>query len=288
MKKINGLRFIVGNGCNYNCFYCHHEGYFNEKSIKIDSEKLEKIYYFTKKHNIRNISITGGEPFMYWENTVKILTQFNNDEYVKTLNSNISLLDKHIEELVKFNPIEFHVNLSSLKDRVHQEIIDAKYLEKVLNNLELLRNTNHKVCLNIPVLHKINDDELKKIYYYAKENGFVPRFLVIMAVSDGLKENVASIQNIIDKFDGGTIIDKYSYGLYKAKTKYGVIDIVKCLCDDMECDICKRNTYLHLTPNFDIKYCMKSDDVVKIDFKDEKTIENSFEEANKRLELIKR
>ena len=288
MKKINGLRFIVGNGCNYNCFYCHHEGFFNENNIKIDSEKLKKIHNFAKSHEIKNIAITGGEPFMYWDNTFKILNQFNDDQYDKTLNSNISLIDRYIEELRKINPIEFHVNLSSMNDCTHQKIIEAKYLSKVLSNLELLRNTEHKVCLNIPALIDFNDDELKKIYFYAKESEFTPRFLILMALSDNLKRNVMSIENIIDKFGGGTIIDKYSYGLYKAKTEVGTIDIVKCLCDDMECDICKENTYLHLTPNLDIKYCMKSEDVVKIDFQNDKTIEKSFEEANKRLELIKR
>lgn len=288
MEKINGLRFIVGNGCNYNCFYCHHEGFFDEKYLKIDSEKLKKIHNFTQKHGIKNISITGGEPFMYWDNTSKILEQFNSEDYVKTLNTNASLIDKHIDELKKLNPIEFHINLSSLNASVHQKIIDAKYLSHVLNNLELLRNTNHKICLNIPVLKGFNLNELKDLYYYAKERGFIPRFLVLMPVTDDLKKNVAPIESIIEEFGGGSIIDKYSYGLYKAETQFGIIDITKCLCDDMECDICKKNTYMHLTPNLDIKYCMKSNDVVKIDFENEITIEKSFEEANKRLELIKR
>lgn len=288
IKMINGLRFIVGNGCNYNCFFCHHEGYFNKEYLKIDSEKLKKIYDFTQKNGINNISITGGEPFMYWDNTSKILNQFNSKYYIKTLNSNISLVDKYIEELKKLNSIEFHINLSSLNNIVHQKITGTKYLSHVLNNLELLHNTKHKICLNIPVLKGFNLNELKDLYQYAKERGFIPRFLVLMAVTDDFKKNVATIEKIIDEFGGGNIIDKYSYGLYKAKTPIGVIDITKCLCDDMECDICKKNTYMHLTPNLDIKYCMKSNDVVKIDFENEKTIENSFEEANKRLELIKR
>ena len=90
------------------------------------------------------------------------------------------------------------------------------------------------------------------------------------------------------EFNGGTIIEKYSYGLYKARTEFGIIDICKCLCDEMECDICKQNTYMHLTPNLDIKYCMKSDDVVQIDFENDDTIAKSFEQANKRLELIRK
>lgn len=287
MKKINGLRFIVGNGCNYNCFYCHHEGFFNEKNIKIDDEKLEKIYNFTKKNDIRNISITGGEPFMYWDNTFKIINQFDSDYYIKTLNSNIFLVDKYIEELNKVNPVEFHVNLSSLDACTHQKVVDAKCLSKVLDNLKLLQDTHHKICLNIPALIEFNDNELRTLYSYAKENGFTPRFLVLMAMSEKLKKNVMSIGEIMNKFGGGTIIDKYGYGLYKVKTQMGVIDIVKCLCDDMECDMCKQNTFLHITPDLDIKYCMKRNDVVKINFQNDETVEKSFEEANKRLELIK-
>lgn len=287
MKEINGLRFIVGNGCNYNCFYCHHEGFFNEQNIKIDEKKLEKIYKFTQKNNIRNISITGGEPFMYWDNTFKIINQFDSEYYNKTLNSNISLVDKYIEQLKTVSPIEFHVNLSSLNACTHQRVVDIKCLSKVLDNLNLLKETHHKICLNIPSLYEFNDDELRKLYFYAKKNGFTPRFLVLMAVCEKLKKNVMSIEEIMNKFGSGTIIDKYGYGLYKCETEIGVIDVVKCLCDDMECDMCKQNTFLHITPNLDIKYCMKSNDLVKIDFSNDETVEKSFEEANKRLELIK-
>ncbi len=288
MKQINGLRFIVGNGCNYNCFYCHHEGYFDNKNFKINEENLKKIYDFTRNYNITHISITGGEPFAYWDNTKKILSQFNSEFYIKTLNSNISLIDRYIDELQKLNPIEFHINLSSLNEKAHEKIIGGKYLSHVLNNLELLKNTNHKICLNIPVINGINLHELRDLYYYSKSRGFIPRFLVLMPITDELNKNVATIETIIEEFGGGSIISKYSYGLYKAKTELGIIDITKCLCDDMECEICKANTYMHLTPNLDIKYCMKMDDLVKINFENEETIEKSFDEANKRLELIKR
>ena len=286
--KINGLRFIVGNGCNYKCFYCHHEGYFDNENQKIVEEKLKKIYSFTEKYNIRNISITGGEPFLYWDNTKQILSQFNDKLYAITLNSNLSMLDKYIEEIKKLNPIEFHVNLSSLHANTHEKIVEGKYLFKVLDNLELLKNTHHKVCLNIPVINGINLTELKDMYYYSKENGFTPRFLVLMPVTNESNIYVASIDNILKEFNGGTIIEKYSYGLYKAKTDFGIIDICKCLCDEMECDTCKQNTYMHLTANLDIKYCMKSDDVVQIDFENDDTIAKSFEQANKRLELIRK
>ncbi len=288
MAQINGLRFIVGNGCNYNCFYCHHEGYFNRKTIVIDKEKLKKLQQYAKEHGIQNISITGGEPFMYWENTYEILQQFDDNEFNKTLNTNLSLLNQYMDQIDTLNPIEFHINLSSLNANTHKKIIDRNYLKLVLQNLELLRNTHHKICLNIPVLKEINYDELIELYCFAKERGFIPRFLVLMATSDELKSNVVTINEIIKKFGGGSVTEKYSYGLYKANTPYGVLDIVKCLCDDMECEICKKNTYLHITPDLNIKYCMYNDDTVKINFENDETIETSFNEANKRLELIKK
>lgn len=288
MKQINGLRFIVGNGCNYNCFYCHHEGYFNNNKININIENLKKLKKFTLKNNISNISITGGEPFLYWENTKKILTEFNDPFYRKTLNSNFSLADNYIDEINSFNNIEFHINLSSLDPNTHKRIIEREYLKKVLKNLEMFRDSKHTICLNIPVIKGVNNDELISLYNYAKERNFIPRFLVLMPVDESLKSNVSSIDNIIYEFGGGRVLKKYSYGLYKVKTSYGEIEIVKCLCDDMECEICKKNTYMHLTPELDIKYCMKNDDLVNIDFESEETIENSFDEANRRLELIKK
>ena len=124
MKQINGLRFIVGNGCNYNCFYCHHEGYFNKNKININIENLKKLKKFTLKNNISNISITGGEPFLYWENTKKILSVSEEANiWINEIIKDVSIIDiiRRIEFEIECKPL-----FRKLIDPIDKDTIEYK------------------------------------------------------------------------------------------------------------------------------------------------------------------
>lgn len=285
-NSINGLRFIVGSGCNYKCFYCHHEGYTNKDAVIFDEDKLDMLYKYAIKNNITNISITGGEPFLYWPRLKNILKKFDDNRFKITLNTNLLLISKYIEEIAEFNPIEFHVNLSSLSKEKHEQIIGYKYLDQVLNNLQLLKNTNHIICLNIPVLKEYNDKEITDIYKYAKQNKIKPRFLVLLPMTEKQKKVVMDVDEILNIFPGAKVIKKYDYGIYDIMFGEETFEIVKCLCIDMECQLCKKYTYMHITPELNIKYCMKNTDEVIVDYSTLATVEKSFIEAQKRLELV--
>ncbi len=56
-ENINGLRFIVGSGCNYNCFFCYHEGYTKDSRNNTDEINLNKLHEFSRTNNIKDISI---------------------------------------------------------------------------------------------------------------------------------------------------------------------------------------------------------------------------------------
>ncbi|NLC48353.1 MAG: radical SAM protein [Tenericutes bacterium] len=278
--KYNGLRFIVGSGCNLNCFYCHHEGYTGKEQLSYDQAKLNQIKDFCVNNNIYDIAITGGEPFVYHENLFMLLNTFNENDFKITLNTNAVLIDKYIHELKTYDEIEFHINFSSLNSEIHKTIVGQESLNKIKNNLSLLKDTNHKICLNIAAIKGMNEHELVDIFNYAIENSFVPRFLVLMTDD---KSKMLNEQEILSKFPGAKILKKHSYGLMDIEYNNIFFQVVKCLCIDLECDICKDNTYMHITPEMNIKYCMLNDDSIGIDFN---KIENSFEEAKKRLKLI--
>ena len=285
-NKIKGLRFIVGSGCNYNCFYCHHEGYYKKDKVVNLSEKIKKLKDFADQNNINSISITGGEPFIYFEELELILKTFNEKKYTITVNTNLSLLEPNLEKIKNYNKIEFHVNLSSLNSIEHKNIVRAPLLDNVLKNLQLLKETHHKVCLNIPALKGYNHNELKNLFNYAKENNFIPRFLVLLPMDDNQKQNVMTVEEIMNIFNG-KLEKKYSYGRYNITSNDGDFEIVKCLCVEMECETCKKETYMHITPELNIKYCMLSKDEILVDYGSFNNIGESFKEAQKRLELIK-
>lgn len=281
--KINGLRFLIGSGCNYDCFFCHHEGYQKPSYDILEKEKLNQLYEFAKQNNIKDISITGGEPFLYWNKLEYLLTLFG-DEYFKiTLNTNFSLADLYLEQMKKFKNIEFHINFSSLDPEKHKQIIKRDYLERLKKNLIEYKENNFNICLNIPVLNSINSDELIDIFNYANQNGFKPRFLVLYPMNKEQEKYVEDVDDIIKHFTDAKVSKQYSYGRFDVESKEGPFEIVRCLCAQMECDVCKKNTYIHITPELNIKYCMNNDEEIVVDYTNESTVKEGFKKVLTKL-----
>jgi len=283
---INGLRFIVGSGCNYNCIFCHHEGYQNTSYDSKEEEKLKQIYDFAKANKIKDISITGGEPFLYWNRLNSLLKLYGNDESFRiTLNSNFTVADKHFDDVKDYNNIEYHINFSSLNSSTHENIIKKQYLEKLKQNLADFKSiSNSRICLNIPVLGGINSDELVNIFNYCKENGFKARFLVLLPMNEDMKQYYYDIDQIISHFPNAKVLQKYSYGRYDITTDIGDFEIVKCLCIEKECQTCKKTTYIHITPDLKLKPCMLNEQSFDIDFTNQKTVEESFDAVVRKLQ----
>lgn len=285
---INGFRFIIGSGCNYDCFFCHHEGYKKNSFLVYDKQKLVLLCDFAKQNHIKDISITGGEPFLYLEKLKMLLEVFSPKYFRITLNTNASLVDSCVDFLSALPKIEFHVNLSSLNSEKHANIIGNTYLNKIINNLKILKENGHDVCLNIPVLNTLNDDELIDLFKFCCLNEYKPRFLVLYDVDNQLSNYALDIQGIMNKFTNSKIKKVYSYGRYDIESNEGDFEIVRCLCVKHECDKCKENTYIHFTPNLNMKYCMEREEEIAIDYSDVKGIENSVRIFSEKLNEILR
>lgn len=281
--KINGLRFIIGSGCNYNCFFCHHEGYNKATYDDLNKEKIKKLYEFSKAKNIKDISITGGEPFLYWEKLKYLLSTFSDDYFRITLNTNFSLADKYFEEMKKYKNIEYHINFTTLDKLKHEKIISKKYFSRLKENLEMYKNLSDRICLNIPVLHNINSDELIDIFNYCKKMNFKPRFLVLYPMNEEQQKYFEDVREIMSHFPKAKLQKQYSYGRFDVTSEIGNFEIVRCLCIKMECDTCKKNTYIHLTPDLNLKWCMNKEEEIEMDYSSIETIEEGFEKALERL-----
>lgn len=288
IPKFNGLRFIIGEGCNYDCFYCHHEGCYkinkNLLSLTDYEEKIKKIQQLCLNIKLYDIAITGGEPFLYMDKLRILIKYFNKPPFRLIINTNASLIAQYKDEISSWSPIEFHINLSSLEKETHKNIIKTDFFEQEMQSLEFLKSTNHKICLNIICLKTYNSDQLIQLYQFAKNNRFVPRFLIFYDTNKKNKDLILN-ENEICKILGNKITQKHSYGLIETDGD-NPAELVKCLCIDKECAKCAQNTYLHLTTELNIKYCLEKNEIVKIDYSSPLTILKSFEKAEKLLKEI--
>lgn len=280
--KINGIRFIIGSACNFDCFYCHHEG-CTMKDTSFNKDDYEKnitnLKTFCLQNNIHDISITGGEPFLYSEKLEVILNNFAQPPFKLVINSNGSLIKKHLNLLQNINPIEFHINLSSLDNLTHAKIINKNLLNDTLLSLKELKNYGHVVKLNIICLKTMNDHELVNLHNFALENGYEARYLVFYDSENKYPSLIMTEQEICNTLNT-SIVKKHSYGLIETEAN---IQIVKCLCIDNQCETCKLNTFMHINPDLTINYCLKKDDSISVDYNSQENIASSFKKAITKL-----
>lgn len=175
--------FIRLAGCNLDCSYCDTR-WANQSDVEYAEMTGEEIYDYIKNTEVKNITLTGGEPLL--DNSIFDLIKIITDDKLLFLeietNGSISL-----ENLVKNNPknlsftldykspsslmegsmIKSNFNLLNRKDTVKFVIGNKEDLEKahtIIKEYDLTRKTN---VLISPVF---SDIKLEEIVDYMKEN----------------------------------------------------------------------------------------------------------------------
>lgn len=258
MKKLAGIRFILTQKCNYHCVYCHGEN-LKERVIefKMDNKIIDEIIKEAALRGVGVVSVTGGEPFLS-DKLFELLNIAKKYKQYTIVNTNGSVLGKYINKLPGVVD-EVHIHLPSLKSTTYGKITgNYKTLKTVLRNLSLLKKrTNIKIYLNIPVVHGINECELRSIYEFAEKFGFKCRFLEIFPISKDILNYYIDINKVMKKyFPDFRKISTYDYGISKyEKNSSESIYTCRCMCFDEKCHGCLKNHYLHIIPNMKIKPC---------------------------------
>jgi 7-carboxy-7-deazaguanine synthase len=140
--------FIRFAGCNLNCSYCDTT-WANEKNVSYELMSSEDIYEYIKSTEVRNITLTGGEPLLQ-EGILELLKNLSKDRSLSVeIETNGSIL------LSKFSNIEnppsftmdYKLPSSNMEDKMSLD--NFKYLTK--------RDTIKFVCGSIEDLQKTKD-----------------------------------------------------------------------------------------------------------------------------------
>ena len=73
--------FIRFAGCNLNCAYCDTR-WANEKNAPYEILSEEEIYGYIKETNVRNVTLTGGEPLLQ-DNIKRLITLLSKDKSLR-------------------------------------------------------------------------------------------------------------------------------------------------------------------------------------------------------------
>jgi len=176
-KKID-VPYIVyemATKCNLNCKYCYNYWKANSKSYLEEYEQykplntLKKIFKYV---NIRNITFSGGEPTINYEELIDCIIFSKLKGKKVTLITNGTLLNEEkINQLIKLKVDMYELTINSYDKSIHENMNGVKdSFDKTVNTIKLLVEKEQKVTVPI-VITKYNCENITKTLEFIKSLG---------------------------------------------------------------------------------------------------------------------
>lgn len=173
------------NKCNAMCPQCSMNAGMSYKRTTLKADKIKKIIEHAHKKNIKALSVTGGEPFLYPQTTKDILlfARENKIRYTRTgtngffFSRESSSFNKKVisaARLVKRSKVRnFWISIDSCDPETHENIRGFKRLvEGIYHGLPYFRDMNIYPCANLGINRAVGGQktlELKAHHYNSKQ-----------------------------------------------------------------------------------------------------------------------
>lgn len=178
--------FIRFPGCNLNCSYCD-TAWANEKDVSYEIMSSKDIYAYVKAAEVKNITLTGGEPLLQ-EGIIELLELFAADKelHVEIETNGSVLLEKFsgIENPPSFT-MDYKLPSSNMEGRMNLEnfnyltkkdtvkfvsgsLEDLEKAKEIINKYRLVDKTSIYIS---PVFGEISLDSIVEYMKINKMNG---------------------------------------------------------------------------------------------------------------------
>jgi cyclic pyranopterin phosphate synthase len=272
-RSLRDLRISVTDRCNFRCTYCmpaeiYGERYeFLPKDSLLTFEEITRLTRIMVKLGVTKVRLTGGEPLVRNE-IEKLVALLSNIDGVNdlTLTTNAYLLKQMAQTLKDAGLQRITVSLDSMDDEVFKQMNGRGFgTQKVIEGIEAAEKVGlTPIKINSVVQRGVNDHTIAELARFAKERGYIARFIEYMDVGNlnGWKlDEVVSADEIVEiinaelplepvKVDSnyaGEVAMRYRYA--DGQGEIGVIaSVTKPFCGD-----CTR---LRLSPEGQIVTCL--------------------------------
>ena len=170
------LRLSVTNACNLNCFFCHGEGTDIPQTIRMPLPELERILVQAWKCGVEEITITGGEPAVYFdavEYILKYCGYWKTCPKINIITNGLLWTQDRVKQLAQYRgPLSMHVSLPSADENRLKRVWGVS-LEKHQELIGWLNQEQIDFRLNTVVLRGINSEpeDFRKMLRFACANG---------------------------------------------------------------------------------------------------------------------
>lgn len=215
------MRLSITDRCNMDCFFCHSEGNFTSSIGNMELSAIERLMIQARKLNFKEITITGGEPMLYFQGVKSVVDncgKWIHPPRIKICTNGL-LLDKNkIEYLKQYKgELELNISMHSVYSEQISEVSGVKYeIKKLKDIFKEINHLNIKCRINTVILKGINDSEksIRDLLSFAFDNGIKTlQFLELLVTKkqNTVKEYYVNIDEIENRIK---LLDQY----YEVKT----------------------------------------------------------------------
>jgi len=171
-RTVNYLRISLTHRCNYSCFFCHHEGEYQNGS-EMTLEEIENLVRAASRRGIRRVKLTGGEALLRKDllDIVKSLAPLVDD---LSLTTNGSRLEEMAFELKDAGLDRVNISLHTLDPATFLRIAGIDNLEAVKRGIQSAVEVGlNPVKINMTILKGINENEINAMMDFAGDTGVI-------------------------------------------------------------------------------------------------------------------
>lgn len=211
-RPLRALRVSVTDRCNFRCPYCMPRGGAGDRAKFLSYEEtlsFDEILRLVRVFvglGVTKVRLTGGEPLLRdgLTNLIADLKQLPGLRDV-AMTTNGSLLQPMVVPLKQSGLNRLTVSLNSLNpDRFQASSDSGVPLHRVINALEDARAAGFKgVKLNCVLRRGVNDMDIIPLAAFARENGYIIRFIEFMDVGT---ENNWCLESVVPAKEVASII----------------------------------------------------------------------------------
>ena len=296
-RVIDYLRISVTKNCNFRCLYCMPSApeIIDERVIALP--QMLEFLKIAMDFGVRKIRITGGEPLLRKDLSAFIAGIYAYKNGVEVaLTTNAYYLAREATNLKNAGLKRINISLDSLDSAKIARIAQRDALNRIMDGIFAAKDAGLKIKLNMVPLRGVNDNEIAKMLCFARENGFLLRYIEYMsnAFASGavcgmrsdeilaiLRERFEIKMLQKEHFGPAKLYEFAEKGADSAFAKSSVFGIIAPHNDDF-CASCNR---IRLTAEGVICPCLYFEDAIDVS----EAIKNGDKEAMKRglLESIR-
>lgn len=260
-RPINSLRISLTQRCNFNCFFCHHEGE-HDPGDELTVDEVERIIKLVASQGVRKVKLTGGEPLVR-KDIVEIVERISPLVDEVSMTTNASRLEELARPLKGAGLARVNVSLHTLCPESFKEITGNGKVRVTKGIEAAVKSGLNPVKLNMVVMKDVNHTEIDDMIEYSKKVGATLQLIEFQELEDGVEHYGKYHYDLIpveEELENRSekIVEREMHlrKIYHLK-EGGRVEVVRPMHNSKFCAYCTR---IRVTSDGQLKSCLMRDD----------------------------